>query len=136
MRLIYLIILAALALIVVALVLNMNVLTPEKERALKSFGYYKTHEIHGDRYSSFTYISENKMRAYLNCTSDNTIFTGIGVEINDREKVIRNCNGRMRLIAIKDPGEYRFEVMPLYRMNIGNNSATDWEIQIWEKEEI
>ena len=113
--------------------LTYDVFTPKQKDALRAIGYVQTHEIHGISSYSFTYVSDGRMRVYMNCTSDRAIFNNLIVEINGREKILRTCNGRRRLIAFKQPGTYEFIITPLYIMNIGTNSAIDWEIEIWEK---
>lgn len=132
-KLLLMLIIAVMLIATVGLILNIDVLTPKQEKILTQIGWYKTQFVEGVGQHSFTFRTEDRWRAYFNCTTDAVIFSGVVLTIDGREKYIRTCEGRRRLIALKDPGEYKVEINPLYKINIGSNQVTTWRLEIWEK---
>lgn len=116
----------------VYLVWDTGVLTSEREKVLKQSGYLKSFTFEGKGYNNFTYVSENRVRMYFNCTTNKEVFKYLLLTINDKEKHIRICEGRNRLVAYLEPGRYDIRINPAHPV-VGSENASKWRLTIWEK---
>jgi len=95
-------------------------------------GYDLTNVFEGTNSQAITITVEGKVRAFFNCTTNKRVFSSIIITINDKEKIVRSCNGKERLIIQRNTGTYRIEVIPVHSM-VGVTDATNWRLSIWEK---